>query len=428
LTNVQSQWDVVVIGAGAAGILAAARCAERGRRVLLLEKNRKPGVKVLMSGGTRCNVTHAASRRDIVSAFRDQGPFLHSALAALGPDDVVALMESEGVPTKVEPGGKVFPRSDRALDVLHALRERLNRSGATLSLAEAVLELSPPGTSGFFQLKTTQRTVQAARVIVTTGGCSYPGCGTVGDGYCWAGQLGHTVVPPCPALVPLRTSAEWVRTLPGVTIPDVQVTVSRRGESPPQGKRRSGQGLLQARGSFLFTHVGLSGPAILDVSRAVAQASDPLELLLVCDFLPEMTAEQLTQAWQETARQGGKRQVSSLLVDLLPRRLIEALMHESRVPLDRSLAELSRVERTGLVQMLKAGAVPLNGTLGFEKAEVTAGGVSLSEVDSHTMQSRLVPGLFLAGEVLDLDGPIGGYNFQAAFSTGWLAGQCAAAD
>jgi predicted Rossmann fold flavoprotein len=208
----------------------------------------------------------------------------------------------------------------------------------------------------------------------------------------------------------------------------VQVTVSRRGESPPQGKRRSGQGLLQARGSFLFTHVGLSGPAILDVSRAVAQASDPLELLLVCDFLPEMTAEQVTQAWQETARQGGKRQVSSLLVDLLPRRLIEALMHESRVPLDRSLAELSRVERTGLVQMLKAGAVPLNGTLGFEKAEVTAGGVSLSEVDSHTMQSRLVPGLFLAGEVLDLDGPIGGYNFQAAFSTGWLAGQCAAAD
>jgi predicted Rossmann fold flavoprotein len=201
-------WDVIVIGAGAAGLLAAACAAERGRRTLLLEKNRKPGVKILMSGGTRCNLTHATDNRGIVEAFGPPGRFLHSALAALSVQDTIDLFEAEGVATKVEETGKVFPVSNKATDVLDALLRRLRRSGATLALAEPVLDLrpAPPG----FTLTTPQRAVSAARVILTTGGQSYPGCGTTGDGYAFTARLGHTIVPPRPALVPVRVQAPWV--------------------------------------------------------------------------------------------------------------------------------------------------------------------------------------------------------------------------
>src|SRR5437016_3193878 len=207
-------WDVVVIGAGAAGLLAAVRAAERGRRTLLLEKNRKPGVKTLTSGGTRCNVTHATDNRGIVEAYGPPGRFLHSALAALSVQDTVDLFEAEGVPTKVEETGKVFPVSNKATDVLDALLRRLHRSGATLALAESVLDLrpDPPG----FALATPHRTVRAARVVLTTGGRSYPGCGTTGDGYAFAARLGHAIVTPRPALTPVRVQAPWVADLRGV--------------------------------------------------------------------------------------------------------------------------------------------------------------------------------------------------------------------
>ncbi len=413
-------WDVVVIGAGAAGLLAAARAAERGRRVLLLEKNRKPGVKILMSGGTRCNLTHAAQARDIVRAFGQQGSFLHSALATLGPRDVVELFEAEGVLTKVEPGGKVFPASDKALDVLAALVRRLQRSGAVLALDEPVRDLAAEPSSPF-QVCTSRRTVSCDRVLLTTGGQSYPGCGTAGDGYVWARRLGHTIVPPCPALVPVTIRADWAKALRGITIPDVVVSVKCVEPEPIGGKQR--RETMQQRGSFLFAHFGLSGPAVLDVSRFVARHEKPRSLVLQCDFLPDVSSEQLNHRYQESAQHAGRKHVAALLAEDLPRRLVEALMVQSQVPLERTAAELNRAERAKMTEALKATRFPLTGTLGFEKAEVTAGGIARDEVDSHTMQSKIVPRLYLAGEVLDLDGPIGGYNFQAAFSTGWLAGE-----
>ena len=402
-------WDVIVIGAGAAGLIAAARAAERGKRTLLLEKNRKAGVKILMSGGTRCNITQATDNRGIVAAYGPPGKFLHSALAALSVEDTIALFEAEGVATKAEETGKIFPVSDKALDVLSALLRRLRRSGATLALEESVVDWSR--TDGEFNVQTSRRTLRAQSVILTTGGQSYPGSGTTGDGYRLAAKLGHTIVPPRPALVPLTTNVPWVAELRGITLPDVAVRVLEGTDT-----------LASRRGSLLFAHFGLSGPVALDVSRTVSGHPRPATLLLEVDLLPAENEQRLGDWLRDEALASGKKQLAAVLSERMPRRLAETLLVLAGMPSDRKAAALSKDERNRLVSQFKRLPIPLTGTLGFKKAEVTAGGVALEEVDSRTMQSKLAPGLFLAGEVLDLDGPIGGYNFQAAWSTGWLAG------
>ncbi|RIK72979.1 MAG: aminoacetone oxidase family FAD-binding enzyme, partial [Planctomycetota bacterium] len=266
-----ASYDVIVIGAGAAGLLAASRAAERGRRTLLLEKNRKAGVKVLMSGGTRCNLTHATDARGIVEAFGSAGRFLHSALAALSPDALVAMFNAEGVATKIEATGKVFPVSDRALDVLLALQRMLQRSGAELRLGEAAVSVAKhDGGESSFVVHTASAAYRSDKLIITVGGQSYPGCGTRGDGYAWAKSLGHAIVPPRPALVPLTSPQRWVHDLRGVAVPDVAVEI-RRPEiaSGPAIKpaMASPDERRHTRGAFLFTHFGLSGPAPMDVSR-----------------------------------------------------------------------------------------------------------------------------------------------------------------
>jgi predicted Rossmann fold flavoprotein len=405
-------WDVVVIGAGAAGLMAAIHAAERGRRTLLLERNRKPGVKILMSGGTRCNITHDCDNRGIVAAYGPPGKFLHSALAALSVQQTVAFFEAEGVATKVEDTGKVFPASNKAIDVLDALVRRLRRSAAAVALEEPVTDIRKVG--DHFEIVTPQRLLTCPRVIVTSGGQSYPGSGTRGDGYNWAARFGHTIVPPKPALVPLTVRADWVGELRGVTLADVAVKVLK-GDKP----------LATRRGGFLFAHFGLSGPAPLDVSKAVSRHPDPQSLNLELDFLPARPEPDFDEFLRTESLASGKKQLAVVLGELLPRRLCDTLLTLCGQPADRKAAGLSKADRQRLVQAVKRHRLPIRGTLGFEKAEVTSGGVSLDEVDSRTMESKLCPGLYLAGEVLDLDGPIGGYNFQAAWSTGWLAGRSA---
>lgn len=418
-------WDVIVVGAGAAGLLAAARAAERGRRTLLLEKNPRPGVKILMSGGTRCNLTQATDARGIVKAFGPSGRFLHSALATLGPQKLVELVEAEGVATKVEETGKIFPVSNRAADILRAFTDRLARSGCTVALDEPLLELHRDETC--FRLVTPRRALDAGKVIVTTGGKSYPGSGTTGDAYAWTAALGHTIVTPRPSLAPVTTDADWVRELKGITVPDVALRVmdaqSPGVATPGLGATPKAACLAQRRGSMLFTHFGLSGPVVLDVSREISGHPQPLRLHLECDFLPDIKEAALDELVRQQVAAAGKKQLSGILNEVLPHRLIAALLQLAELDAQQRAAELSKAGRLRLVQLIKRNCIPVSGTMGFKKAEVTAGGVSLDEVDSRTMQSKLVSGLYLAGEVLDLDGPIGGYNFQAAFSTGCLAGE-----
>ena len=409
-TSPPPDWDVVVIGAGAAGLMAATHAAERGKRVLLLEKNRKPGVKILMSGGTRCNITHHCDNRGIVAAYGVPGKFLHSALAAFSVQQTVQFFEAEGVATKIEDTGKVFPVSNKALDVLEALLSRLRRSGATLALEEPVTEMdrAAPG----LRLVTPKRTIHAAGVVMTTGGQSFPGCGTRGDGFRFAAKFGHTIVSPKPSLVPITIDVPWVNELRGITLDDVGMKVLERDKV-----------LSAKRGGFLFAHFGLTGPAPLNISKAISLHPDPKSLQLELDFLPTRTEAETDDFLKTESLASGKKQLAGVLSEHLPRRLADTLLTLTKQPLDRKASGLTKADRAALVTAIKRLRIPVRGTLGFEKAEVTAGGVSLDEVDSRTMQSKLVPGLFLAGEVLDLDGPIGGFNFQAAWSTGWLAGR-----
>lgn len=426
-------FDVAVIGAGAAGLMAAIRAAERGRRVVLVEKNRRAGVKILISGGTRCNLTNARGLHDlrvvsgpidplydpgqaqgsrsIQRAFGANGKFLGPALRALSVEQTVAFFEDLGVATKVESTGKLFPVSDRAADVLDALLRRLERSGAKLWTSAPVLGVESVG--DLFQVGLPGQTVLGSRVIIAAGGQSYPGSGTTGDGYAIARRFGHKIIEPRPALVPIRVEPGWVADLRGVTLPDVSARVVRL----------DGTVLQERREALLFAHFGLSGPAILDISRAVTREKNDEPLDIELDLLPDMGVDAIDQRLQAASR-SGRLLVAGMLPGTIPRRLAEALLQASRIPIDRVGPELSREERRRLVQNLKAIRLRATGTLGFAKAEVTSGGVALDEINPATLESRIQPGLHFIGEVLDLDGLIGGYNFQAAWSTGWLAGGC----
>lgn len=405
-------WDLIVIGGGAAGLWGAGTAASRGKNVLVLEKNRKPGVKILMSGGTRCNITHDCDIDGILRAFGKQGRFLKPALHELPPAAVVTEINRLGVATKVEDSGKVFPVSDRAIDVRDALVSRLEQAGATLRSGVAVTDLRQDEQSQWL-VQTDSEPLLAHQVLLCCGGLSYAGCGTTGDGYAWARRAGHSLVETYPALTPLLSPAAWVHELTGITLPDIEARVVTEDKKLKDPR-------LTSRGGFLWTHFGCSGPVPMNVSRFVAAAPEPHKVKLQLDLVPDISEAELLAQFDPS--RGGRRSVAAALQPLVPRNMAACLLKRAHVMEGAPLAELPRVSRLQLLEDLKRLSLPLSGTRGYPKAEVTAGGVSTREVNPQTMESRLAKGLFLAGEILDIDGPIGGFNFQAAFSTGHLAG------
>ncbi len=400
---------VVVIGAGAAGMMAAYAAASQHATVILLEKNNKTGVKILMSGGTRCNLTHHTDARGIADAFGHAKRFLQPSLGGFPPQAVVDFFEAAGVATKIESTGKVFPVSNRAVQVRDALHGYAVDAGVEIRTGCGVTGIRPDGKR--WMVDTGRAAIPTDRVIVTTGGKSWPGCGTTGDAYAWMTELGHAVERTRPALVPLLGGEQWMKDLSGLVVDDSIVTVL-----PVAGKQKS---LARRRGSLLFTHFGFSGPAAMDVSGAITAATSLDQVRMIADLVPQSAEEELQAAFSN-GRDSGKTRVSSLLATWLPNRLANGIV--ARLGQDARLAELSKKSRNRLTNDLKRMPLPVRGTRGFEKAEVTAGGVRLDQVNPRTLESRIHKGLFIAGELLDVDGPIGGYNFQAAFSTGRAAG------
>jgi predicted Rossmann fold flavoprotein len=424
LTKLQKQrWDAIIVGGGAAGLWAAGTAAQRGKKVLVLEKNNKAGVKILMSGGTRCNITHHADNRKIAEAFGKQGRVLLSVLKRLSPEDVVREFESEGVQTKVEETGKVFPVSDRAIDVRDAVVRRLARYGAELLCGCAVDSVEPDATGGGFRILATvqgrQLQVHSKTVLITTGGLSYSGCGTTGDGYAWLKNMGHSITPLRPALTPLTSPESRVHELSGLTLEDVLVRAQIHAKSGDTKSLKLER--RESRGGFLWTHKGCSGPTSMNVSRCFSDRGPEDRLELIVDLLPDSSVEQLEEWIAQETRQSN-RALSTVLSHRIPKRLATSILESIGADYDPHMAELPRAIRIKMIGSLKQYRIEISGTLGYPKAEVTAGGVELGEVNFQDMQSRRQAGLYLAGEILDLDGPIGGYNFQAAWSTGHTAG------
>lgn len=413
-------WDCIVVGGGAAGLWAAGTAALRGRRVLVLEKNNKAGVKILMSGGTRCNITHACSDRQIADAFGKQGRFLLSPLSRLPPEEVVQQFHRMGVKTKVEETGKIFPESDKAIEVRDALVHRLIEAGGAIRTGVAVTRVARHASQSGFVVSFANEELDASTVIMTTGGLSFSGCGTTGDGYAWLKAMGHSITELRPALTPILSPAAWVHDLSGITLDDASITALPDGRMPKGKDAQS----FTSRGGFLWTHFGCSGPTAMNVSKYVSELPDYKFSSLAIDLLPDVSDSHCL-AWLDAACQGlhAQKQISNMLAERIPKRLVNSLLVNANVSAETRMAELAKRHRIAIVERIKGWKIPVCGTRGYPKAEVTAGGVSLTEVDSKTMQSRLVPGLFLAGEILDLDGPIGGYNFQAAWSTGHTAGE-----
>ena len=391
--------------------------------MLVLEKNTKAGVKILISGGTRCNITHNCDSRKIADAFGKNGRVLLSVLSRLSPQDVVRQMEQEGVPTKVEETGKVFPASDRAIDVRDAVVRRLAREGASLvtgASVQSILPLQFP--SGGFEVSVMLQGQSTANfisdsVLLTCGGLSYSGCGTTGDGYPWAQAMGHTITPLRPALTPLLSNEAWVHELSGITLEDAEVTAKVTGPDAKIAKLERST----SRGGLLWTHVGCSGPAAMNISRCFSDLTNDIPAAMSIDLLPNVSRESCEE-WLVDAAKESNKTITNVLSQRIPKRLASALVTMVGSTNEVHTAEMSKKVRNGLVDRLKALIVPIHGTRGYAKAEVTAGGVSLGEVNFQDMQSRKTAGLFFAGEILDLDGPIGGYNFQAAWSTGHAAG------
>jgi len=408
---------VVVIGGGAAGLMAAGRAAELGTPVVLLEKNSKLGRKISISGKGRCNVTNTGDIREFIENYPGNGQFLFSSLCRFSNEDLIRFFESKGVLLKKERGGRVFPVSDKASDIVQALEKYLEEGRVEVRMNENVQEIT--WENGVISgVKTTAGYTGASKVIVATGGKSYPATGSTGDGYRWAVETGHTIVPVRPSLVPLNIREEWVKELQGLSLKNVEVSVL-------QGEKV----LAREFGEMLFTHFGVSGPVILTLSRHVVETSTaPGQLQLGINLKPALDEEKLDNRLQRDFLKFQRKQLKNSLDELLPKRLVMPVVRSSGIDPDKFIHQITKSERRNLLETITGLNLTIEGPRSLAEAIVTAGGVSLKEINPKTMESKLVKGLYFAGEVLDIDGYTGGYNLQAAFSTGYAAGEHAALD
>ena len=402
---------VVVIGGGASGMTAAVFASESGRRVTVCEKNGALGKKILITGKGRCNLTNACDTAEMLANIPGNPSFLYSSLNGFGSASVVDFFNRMGVATKTERGRRVFPESDKSADVVSALRRKLIGNGVKINLNSPVksLVIKDGAVSGI--INSTGAFVPAGAVLIATGGLSYPATGSTGDGYTLATQAGHTIVAPRPSLVPLITAEGWVKSLEGLTLKNIGLT-AYAGD----GKKIIYSGF----GELLFTSRGISGPLALTLSRYIP-GDDPVRIHI--DLKPALDEQTLDKRLQRDFSANSNKDFINAISGLLPRSLIPVIVNLSGISPHKKANEITRGERSHLLNQIKALNLTVTGNEGFNQAVITRGGVSVKEINPSNMESKLVGGLFFSGEVIDVDALTGGYNMQIAFSTGALAGR-----
>ncbi|MBU4223939.1 NAD(P)/FAD-dependent oxidoreductase [Patescibacteria group bacterium] len=389
--------------------MAAGRAAELGAKVVLIEKNRSLGKKLLMTGGGRCNISQAEfNDKKFVEKLGKKGQFLLSALSVFGPEETVKFFEEKGLRTKTERGKRIFPASDNARDVLDVLLEYLKKNKVKLSLGQEIAGFNAKkGKIESVKLKNGE--ISARSFVLCTGGKSYPKTGSTGDGYEWAREIGHKIINPAPALAPIETEENWVKDVQGLSLKNVSVALFQNNKK--QDSRF---------GEMLFTHFGLSGPIILDLSKKIGELLAAGEVILKIDLKPALDILTLDKRLQRDFK--GNRNFKNYLPELLPQKLCDLVARFAEISPDKKLNSITKEERKKLIGALKGLKLTAKRSVGFSRAIVTSGGVDLKEIDSKTMRSKIISNLFFAGEIIDLDGPTGGYNLQICWSTGHAAG------
>ena len=413
-TNMSETNHVIVIGAGPAGMLAAIAAAREGADVELWEQNEKLGKKLFITGKGRCNVTNACDMEELLGSVVSNSKFLYSSFYGFTNRDMMDLLEQAGLRLKVERGNRVFPQSDKSSDVIGTLSALLRQAGVKVCLNRKAEGLAVE--EGVCKgVRSGGRVQTAHRVIVATGGLSYPTTGSTGDGLTWAADSGHRLTELSPALVPFEVKeTETVRELQGLSLKNVEAAVY-------DGKRE----LYREFGEMLFTHFGVSGPVLLSASSFCAKAIRKRPLRLVIDLKPALSWEQLDERILRDFSDSRNKQFKNALNHLYPAKLIPVIIARSGVDPDKKVNEVTREERRGLAEATKALEFTLTGLRGYKEAIITQGGISVKDVNPSTMESKKVRGLYFAGEILDLDAVTGGFNLQIAWSTGWAAGKAA---
>lgn len=406
---------VIVIGGGAAGMMAACMAAIEGAQVTLLEKNEKTGKKIYITGKGRCNLTNACQREEFLENVITNPKFLYSAFAQLDNQAVMNFFEKAGCRLKTERGDRVFPVSDHSSDVIAALNGELKKNRVQVMLHTEVSELLLEEGSVKGVLLSDGKKLHADAVIIATGGRSYESTGSTGDGYRFAKQVGHTIKDLRPSLVPFVVKEEWCKKLQGLSLKNVAVTLKKEKKK-----------IYEGFGEMLFTHFGVSGPLILSASSFYTAKYSGQEVLLTIDLKPAMDREQLDKRILRDFEENAGKQFKNALDKLLPAKLIPVMIELSGIDPHKKTSEVTKKERSRLLELFKELKLTVNGCRGYGEAIITGGGVNVKEIDPKTMGSRLVNGLYFAGEVMDVDALTGGFNLQIAWSTGALAGKSAA--
>ncbi len=403
------KFDVAVIGAGPAGMMAAGKAAELGLKVVVLEKNSSSGKKLLLTGKGRCNISNAEFNLKNLAGNYNNGEFLFHAFSVFGPERTIKFFNQLGVKTKIEKNKRVFPKSNEAQEVLNALSKHLVKNKVEILFNSEIKDIEKKGKK-IIKLILKDKKVIAKKYIFCTGGKSYPLTGSDGAGYELAKKLGHTIIDPSPALCPIKLKEEWVKNLQGISLKDVKIYLS--------GDKK----VFKEQGEIIFTHFGISGPAILNITSNLQNFTKISGTKMVLDLYPSLNQEELLRKLNEIFQRYPKKAIKNLLSDFMPERLTEVLLDKEKIESNKIANNMPKVERLLIVKSIKNFDATVEGLTGFDQALVTKGGISLREIDHKTMQSKIIDNLYFAGEIIDVNGKTGGFNLQMCWSTGHLAG------